>query len=448
MSILKPLTRNRFTIMNSVSFVRDLCAQCFDNNIVMASFDVVSLFTNIPLVETTNIILDNLNDEHLATSSLEKSHMSKLLNLATRDSVFMFGDKMYNQIDGVGMGSCLGPVYADCFMGHHERKWLDDCPVQFKPLYYRRYVDDTFLIFKDRAHVELFLNYLNSKHPNIEFTSEVEIDGKISFLDILIERKNGYFSTSVFRKKTYTGLGLNYLSFSAHLFKVNSIGTLINRAYNICSDYCNFDNEMKFLHDYFVKNSYPSYLFFKVLRFFLDKKHAPQVQMLTVNKDVRYIRLPYIGKFSLEVKSKLQAILRNTYPQIKFQFIFCNNFTLGSFLRSGSFLPQDLRSSVTYLFTCPQCALRYVGSTSRWLKHRTLEHRGLSFRTGLPLTTPPFSAIREHSLDKDHPYTNQDFTILSQTPDKLDLLISESLYIEKMKPQLNNTLSAFPLLTR
>ena len=153
-------------------------------------------------------------------------------------------------------------------------------------------------------------------------------------------------------------------------------------------------------------------------------------------------------KVSLEVKSKLQAILRNTYPQIKFQFIFCNNFSLGSFLRNGSFLPQDLRSSVIYLFTCPQCALRYVGSTSRWLKHRTLEHRGLSFRTGLPLTTPPFSAIREHSLNKDHPYTSQDFTILGQTSDRLDLLISESLYIEKMRPQLNNTLSAFPLLTR
>ena len=164
-SILKPLTRNQFTIMNSVSFVRDLCAQNFGNDIVMASFDVVSLFTNIPLVETTKIILDNLSDDHLANSGLEKSHMSKLLDLATRDSVFMFGDKMYNQIDGVGMGSCLGPVYADCFMGYHERQWLDNCPVQFKPLYYRRYVDDTFLIFKDRAHVELFFRLPKFETP-------------------------------------------------------------------------------------------------------------------------------------------------------------------------------------------------------------------------------------------------------------------------------------------
>ena len=414
----------------------------------MASFDVVSLFTNIPLVETTDIIIDNIDNDHLAISGLEKSHLSKLLNLATRDSVFTFEDKVYNQIDGVGMGSCLGPLYADCFMGFYEKKWLDNCPIDFKPLYYRRYVDDTFLIFKHQSHVDLFLNYLNSKHPNIEFTSEIEDENKISFLDIVVERENGHFSTSVFRKKTYTGLGLNYLSYSAYLFKVNSIGTLINRAYNICSDYCKFDIEMRFLHDYFLKNAYPSHLFYKVLRHFLDKKHSPQVQILTVNKDIRYVRLPYVGKASLEVKSKLQAILRNTYPQIKFQFIFCNTFTLGSLLKRSSFLPQDLRSSVIYLFTCPQCALRYVGSTSRWLKHRTLEHRGLSLRTGLPLTTPSFSAIREHSLESDHPYTNQDFTVLSQTSNRLDLLISESLYIHDKKPELNSSLSSFPLMTR
>ena len=205
---------------------------------------------------------------------------------------------------------------------------------------------------------------------------------------------------------------------------------------------------MKFLRNYFLKNSYPSFLFPKILKYFLDKKHTPQIEMASVNKDVRYIRLPYIGNISLEVKSKLLGILRNTYPQIRFHFIFCNNFTVGSFIKNSSFLPQDLRSSVVYLFTCPQCALRYVGSTSRWLKHRSLEHRGLSIRTGLPLTKPSFSAIREHSLSEDHPYTSQDYTILSQNSNRLDLLISESLYIDRMRPTLNNTTSAFPLLTR
>ena len=446
--ILKPLTKNEYTIINSASFIRDFFSHQFDNNVVMASFDVVSLFTNIPLKETTDIILNNVDNDHLKTFGLEKPHLSKLLNLATCESIFTFKDGVYNQIDGVGMGSCLGPTYADCFLGYFEQQWLRDCPLVFKPLYYRRYVDDTFLIFKRPSHVELFLDYLNSKHRNIKFTSEVEIEGKISFLDILVTKGREGFSTSVYRKNTYTGLGLNYLSFSAYLFKINSIRTLINRAYNVCSSYIEFDLEMGFLKEYFLQNSYPGYLFHKILKSFLDNKFSSEIQKLTVNKDCKYVRLPYVGKASIEIKRKLNNILRSTYPQIKFQFVFTNSFTVGSFFKSTSTLPSDLRSCVVYLFTCPQCGLRYVGSTSRWLKQRTQDHRGVSFRTGLPLTSPPFSAIREHSLAEDHPYTNLDFRVLTQASSRSDLLISESLFINRMRPELNNSLSAFQLFTR
>ena len=58
----------------------------------------------IPLQETTDIILDNLDEEHVSGFGLDKSNLSKLLNLATCNYVFLFNDKLYNQIDGVGMG--------------------------------------------------------------------------------------------------------------------------------------------------------------------------------------------------------------------------------------------------------------------------------------------------------------------------------------------------------
>ena len=148
------------------------------------------------------------------------------------------------------------------------------------------------------------------------------------------------------------------------------------------------------------------------------------------------------------MKTKLNSILKNTYPQIKFQFVFTNNFTVGSCLKNSfSVLPDDLRSKVVYLFSCSQCGLRYVGSTTHWLKHRTLDHRGLSSRTGLPLTSPVFSSIREHSLSMDHPFASKDFTILTQATNRTDLLISESLYIHKIRPELNSSQTAFPLLT-
>ena len=85
------------------------------------------------------------------------------------------------------MGSPLGPTLANAFMCHMESKWLQECPLDFKPEFYKRYVDDTFLIFNDEGHVEQFLNYLNSKHDCIKFTSEKEENGTLPFLDLKIE---------------------------------------------------------------------------------------------------------------------------------------------------------------------------------------------------------------------------------------------------------------------
>ena len=59
----------------------------------------------------------------------------------------------YQQVDGVAMGSLLGPTLANLFLVNYESKWLKDCPIQFAPKYYRRYVDDIFLLFKAKDQV-------------------------------------------------------------------------------------------------------------------------------------------------------------------------------------------------------------------------------------------------------------------------------------------------------
>ena len=79
------------------------------------------------------------------------------------------------------MGLPLGPTFANIFMCFHEQNWLKDCPSDFRPALYQRYIDDTFLLFHDESHVNCFLNYLNDKHPNIKFTVERERNGKLRF---------------------------------------------------------------------------------------------------------------------------------------------------------------------------------------------------------------------------------------------------------------------------
>ena len=122
----------------------------------------------------------------------------------------MFNSKLYKQTEGLGMGLSLGPTFANIFLCYHERAWLTDCPENLRPSFYKRYVDDTFLLFRQADHVALFLDYLNSKHPNIKFTCEHESSGSLSFLDVNVSRSCNKFTTSVFRKSRFTGLGTSF----------------------------------------------------------------------------------------------------------------------------------------------------------------------------------------------------------------------------------------------
>ena len=147
----------------------------------MTSFDIQSLFTNIPLDETLDICVDMLFQNKRKVKGMLKRHVKELLSHAVKSSSFVFNNVYYKQVDHVAMGSQLGPTLANIFLVYYESKWLENCPSQFKPKYYRRYVDDVFLLFEKKDHVKKFLSYLNSRHPNITFTCEEEQNNMISF---------------------------------------------------------------------------------------------------------------------------------------------------------------------------------------------------------------------------------------------------------------------------
>ena len=88
----------------------------------MCSFDVRSLFTNVPLSETVQICLDKLYALP-NPPALPRPALNKLLEFATK-SHFIFDGQYYDQIDGVTMGSPLGPILANIFMCDFEEKGI------------------------------------------------------------------------------------------------------------------------------------------------------------------------------------------------------------------------------------------------------------------------------------------------------------------------------------
>ena len=80
------------------------------------------------------------------------------------------------------MGSPLGPTLGDAFLVSFKKNWLQTFPSDFKSHYYRRYVDDIFVLFISPKHLEAFRNFLNDQHANMSFTTENENKTEYPFL--------------------------------------------------------------------------------------------------------------------------------------------------------------------------------------------------------------------------------------------------------------------------
>ena len=168
LQFLTPSTTNKFTVIDSFYFAEEICQE--DSNLNMASLAVSSLFTNIPLDENIDICIGNLYNGNKNSPNMPKNDFRNFLNIATKESSFKCNNKYYNKVDGVAMGSPLGPVLANIFMCSFESKWLRGCPNDFKPASYRSYVDDIFALFSSTDHADKFKKYLSPKHPNISFS--------------------------------------------------------------------------------------------------------------------------------------------------------------------------------------------------------------------------------------------------------------------------------------
>ena len=98
----------------------------------MASLDVESLFTNIPLNDKINNCVSDLQNKNLYNGKFSKRDLFKLLETAISESSFIFDYLLYKQVDGVAMSSLLGSTLANAFLCHYEKEWLDSCPIHFK----------------------------------------------------------------------------------------------------------------------------------------------------------------------------------------------------------------------------------------------------------------------------------------------------------------------------
>jgi len=128
---------------------------------------------------------------------------SELLGIATKNQLFQFQGNLYEQVDGVAMGSPLGPLMANAFMCGIE----EQLEIHYKmPAFYKRCVDDTFSKMPDATTAAEFLSTLNEIHPSVSFTMELEDNNRLPFLGMGIIKNRSQLDTKVYKKPTDTGL--------------------------------------------------------------------------------------------------------------------------------------------------------------------------------------------------------------------------------------------------
>ena len=120
---------------------------------------------------------DWFNKEHDLT--ITKADLIELLEVATaKNQLFQFEGNLYaEQVDGVAMGSPLGPLMANTFMCNIEEQLINQNKM---PVFYNRYVDDTLSKMPDVSSASEFLSTLNGIHPSVSFTMELEVQRQTS----------------------------------------------------------------------------------------------------------------------------------------------------------------------------------------------------------------------------------------------------------------------------
>ena len=204
--ILKSLTgSNNHQVLNSKEFADDIKKIKLEEGECIISYDVASLFTSIPVISALEVVKKKLEQD---TELHQRTNMSipnimDLLEFCLCNTYFLFQGKHYEQTQGAAMGSPVSPVIANIYMESFEDRALSSAVNQ--PRWWKRYVDDTFVIMK-KEHKDEFLLHINSVDQSIQFTTEeAREDGSMPFLDMMVTpQEDGTLTTKVYRKPTHT----------------------------------------------------------------------------------------------------------------------------------------------------------------------------------------------------------------------------------------------------
>ena len=306
--LLKPIVKNIPQILtNSTELLRELQAITIPDNTILASRDVSSLYTNIPTDEAIDIVLKYL-EETQSPQQPPNQLLRELLNFILKCNCFAFCNLFYLQIQGVAMGTKMAPNFANIFMANFEEKHILQRPD--KPYFYRRYLDDIFIIWTDTtSKLQQLVTDINNCHPTIKLTSETSTES-INYLDLTITINSKQLTTSTYFKPANT---FSYLPANSHhpnstkqgIVKGEMIRMLRNN-----SDQTGFTEQSDFIKDKLVQRNYSNTTIQQQTPDYSQRTNY----LTTTSKKSSEHRVTFITNFDPSIPTA--NIIREHWPQL------------------------------------------------------------------------------------------------------------------------------------
>ena len=445
--IITPYIPNTHTIKSTDEFV-DLLHSSNCKGII-ASLDVESLFTNVPLDDTIDIIIQcTYHHPTIPPPKMPAKILKSLLELCTRGAPFTAPDgKMYLQVEGVAMGSPLGPTFANFYMGNLENKVFDKID---KPSIYVRYVDDCFLQIDNEKQLDI-LKYHFEKNSVLKFTYELSVDKKLPFLDVLVESTQNKFGTTVYHKPTNLGNCLNADSECVDRYKDSVVKNYLNRAYKVSQNWHDFNREVEYIKQILINNNYSNIKVDTLIRKFLEKK-----QTCKENATARPNIIPIFYNSQMHRNYRLdERVLREILKtnikcndengKVQMTFYHKNIKSANLVMRNNMAARlQPLRqASVVYEFICPfphSKVEKYIGMTQTTLSRRLMYH------------TQSGSIFNHFKADHDCKPSRETLAnntkIIAKAENRYKLAIKEAILIVENIPTINKQFDNFVNILR
>ena len=299
-------------------------------------------------------------------------------------------------------------------------------------------------VIKNRLHLVVVIVFVKDDNASIFIRLCYNYN-----LDVLVERHDSEFLTSVYRKPTFTGQYLRWNSFSPQKRKINLIGTLVHRAFMICSK-SKLDQELGKIRSILLENGYPERVINSAFKRKLQQINSNPVH--TVKKCLVYLYIPWIGNVSMRFEKQITSAVKRCFFSVEPRVIFNTRQLLPAIKKDV--LPSHHHSNVIYQFLC-HCDSRYVGRMSQRLEERIKQHvpksitnprtsanRQILSRSCKNNIRPQQfheSAIGQHLLDNAQcalHYSNEKFSILARGRSSFHLSALEATFIKSLNPLL------------